>query len=200
MNVRSLKKPSATNWARIDQMTDEEIDTSDTPALDDAFFAAARVRLPRLSIYLFDLRDAQNFAAYILKHSLHDKKTELRQLQHLAFNTSLIISYSRPFKGSNNFTGKDKSSLEGCEREVLKKGEVELHSRIIGLRDRAFAHSDARSHPFEGLDYSKSVAFYRTIEILDKSETEQLKIIIGKWIRFLKEEKFKLKKIRTRLP
>lgn len=42
----NLKKPSQTNWARIDQMTDEEIDTSDIPPLDDAFFTSARLRMP----------------------------------------------------------------------------------------------------------------------------------------------------------
>ncbi len=46
MNVKNLKKPSETDWARIDQMTDEEIDTSDSPPLDDDFFARAEWRMP----------------------------------------------------------------------------------------------------------------------------------------------------------
>jgi len=41
-----LKKPSETDWARIDRMTDEEIDTSDSPPLDDDFFARAEWRMP----------------------------------------------------------------------------------------------------------------------------------------------------------
>lgn len=45
MHETSLKKPSQTDWARIDQMTDDEIDTSDIPPLDDAFFAAAQFRM-----------------------------------------------------------------------------------------------------------------------------------------------------------
>ena len=36
-----MKKPSETDWARIDQMTDEEIDTSDIPPLDEAFEAGS---------------------------------------------------------------------------------------------------------------------------------------------------------------
>lgn len=47
MSVKDLKKPSETNWERIDQMTDEEIDTSDIPPLDDAFFAKAKWRMPK---------------------------------------------------------------------------------------------------------------------------------------------------------
>jgi hypothetical protein len=197
MSVRDLKKPSQTNWARIDQMTDEEIDTSDIPPLDDAFFAAAQLRLPRLSIYLFDLREARKFADYILKRTLHSKKSELRQLELLAFNTSLIISYSRPFKRSYNSKDEGKSSLAGYEKKVLDEDEVKLHRRILGLRDRAYAHSDASSHLFEGFDYSKFVAFYRPIEILDKSATEQLKLIIGKWISYLETKKSKLKESQT---
>jgi len=42
-----LKKPSKTDWARIDKMTDDEIDTSDIPPLDDAFFASAQLHLPK---------------------------------------------------------------------------------------------------------------------------------------------------------
>jgi uncharacterized protein (DUF4415 family) len=47
MNAQDLKKPSETNWARINEMTDEEIDTSDIPPLDETFFANARLRMPR---------------------------------------------------------------------------------------------------------------------------------------------------------
>ncbi len=46
MNVKNLKKQSKTDWARIDQMTDEEIDTSDSPPLDEDFFARAEWRMP----------------------------------------------------------------------------------------------------------------------------------------------------------
>ena len=38
--------PSKTDWARIDQMSDEEIDTSDNLPLDDNFFANAEWRMP----------------------------------------------------------------------------------------------------------------------------------------------------------
>jgi uncharacterized protein (DUF4415 family) len=38
---------SKTNWAQVDALADEEIDTSDIPPLDESFFANAQVRLPR---------------------------------------------------------------------------------------------------------------------------------------------------------
>lgn len=46
MNAQDLKKPSETNWAKVSEMTDEEIDTSDIPPLDETFFAGARMRVP----------------------------------------------------------------------------------------------------------------------------------------------------------
>lgn len=50
MNASNLKKPSETDWTRIDQMSDEEIDTSDIPPLDETFFANAKLRLPEKKV------------------------------------------------------------------------------------------------------------------------------------------------------
>ena len=47
MSVKNLKTQSKTDWARIDRMTDEDIDTSDSPPLDDDFFARAEWRMPK---------------------------------------------------------------------------------------------------------------------------------------------------------
>ncbi len=46
MSASNLKKPSETDWTRIDEMKDDEIDTSDIPPLDETFFADAKLRMP----------------------------------------------------------------------------------------------------------------------------------------------------------
>ena len=46
MSENNLKNTSQTNWAKLETMTDEEIDTSDSPPLDDDFFARAEWRMP----------------------------------------------------------------------------------------------------------------------------------------------------------
>ncbi len=46
MKENDLKNSSQTDWERVKAMTDEEIDTSDIPPLDDDFFAYAELRLP----------------------------------------------------------------------------------------------------------------------------------------------------------
>lgn len=50
MNGSSMNKPSQTDWERIDKLTDEEIDTSDIPPLDDSFFAKAKLRMPQAQV------------------------------------------------------------------------------------------------------------------------------------------------------
>ena len=47
MSASNLKRPSESNWAKVDTMTDEEIDTSDIPSLDEAFFANAKLQMPK---------------------------------------------------------------------------------------------------------------------------------------------------------
>ncbi len=46
MSENNLKNTSKTNWAKLETMTDEEIDTSDIPPMDEKFFANARLRMP----------------------------------------------------------------------------------------------------------------------------------------------------------
>ncbi len=47
MSERDTSKHSQTDWQKLEPMTDEEIDYSDIPPLDDDFFARATLRLPQ---------------------------------------------------------------------------------------------------------------------------------------------------------
>jgi uncharacterized protein (DUF4415 family) len=49
MKESNLKNSSATDWKRIDNLTDETIDTSDIPPLDADFFSRADLHLPHKS-------------------------------------------------------------------------------------------------------------------------------------------------------
>ncbi len=46
MSANSMKHTSRTDWDRLNQMADEEIDYSDIPPLTDEFFARAKLILP----------------------------------------------------------------------------------------------------------------------------------------------------------
>lgn len=41
-----MNKASKTDWKRLAEMEDSDIDTSDIPELDDAFFQKAEVKVP----------------------------------------------------------------------------------------------------------------------------------------------------------
>lgn len=41
-----MKKTSKTDWNRLSEMTDKQIDTSDIAELDDAFFREAQLKVP----------------------------------------------------------------------------------------------------------------------------------------------------------
>ncbi len=47
MSDNATNKPTRTDWERLIQQQDEDIDTSDIPLLTDAFFARAKLLLPR---------------------------------------------------------------------------------------------------------------------------------------------------------
>jgi uncharacterized protein (DUF4415 family) len=47
MSVNGMKKPSETDWTRVEALTDETIDTSDIPPLTEAYFTRAELRLPK---------------------------------------------------------------------------------------------------------------------------------------------------------
>ena len=46
MSENDMNSTSRTNWERLDALSDEQIDTSDVPALTDEFFAKAEWRTP----------------------------------------------------------------------------------------------------------------------------------------------------------
>ena len=61
MSESDLQSSSETNWARVDQLTDDDINTSDVPPLDDSFFASADLRLPKGKVPVMMSVDADVF-------------------------------------------------------------------------------------------------------------------------------------------
>jgi len=62
MNADATNNTSRTDWARIDAMSDEDIDTSDIPPLPEEFFAKARLRMPKLPVQVSVQVDPETFA------------------------------------------------------------------------------------------------------------------------------------------
>lgn len=147
-------------------------------------------RLSRLNIFLFDFNQARRFSGYILRKKLHAVKNPhaKAKLVHAAFNTSLIVSYSRPFHKSNDTAGL-RVSLRDSVNRILDAPEQSLHSKIIKMRDQTFAHSDAESHEIKGFNYDGStVQIYKfAFEPLTRDETRLLSTMIKKWIEYVEK-------------
>jgi uncharacterized protein (DUF4415 family) len=56
MKGKIMNNTSRTDWARIDAMSDDEIDTSDIPPLTDEFFSKAKLRMPSSSLATVAIR------------------------------------------------------------------------------------------------------------------------------------------------
>jgi uncharacterized protein (DUF4415 family) len=78
MSENASKPTSATDWARVSALTDAEIDTSDIPPLDDAFFARAKLRLPP--------------QAELVEVTLHLDPQVLRWFQHQGSEYERVIN------------------------------------------------------------------------------------------------------------
>jgi hypothetical protein len=142
----------------------------------------------RKSLFLGDFKEARRFATFILDKTLHDKnQTDYVRLLHSAFNTSLIISYCRPFTFNRNRPGEDPSSLKMHVEGLLTNDEVDLHKVILERRNQVYAHTQASARLFEGMDYDKSLFFTKSVGPLSKQETRMLKRMIKKWIDYLRD-------------
>ncbi len=62
MNADTTNNTSQTDWARIDAMSDEDIDTSDIPPLSADFWAKAQLRTPKKVITASVQIDPETFA------------------------------------------------------------------------------------------------------------------------------------------
>ena len=152
-----------------------------------------QIRRSRLNIFLSDFMQAREFSGYILNRKLHEVRgpQAKAKLVHLAINTSLIISYSRPFHKSNEGAGLPRASLRQHVGGLLSVDERALHEKVIYKRDQALAHSDAAAHEFDGLNYNgRGMLFYKSaFDPLTKDETQMLRRMSRKWINYLKELK-----------
>lgn len=50
MKADAMNNTSKTDWARIDAMGDDDIDTSDISLLSEEFFAKAQLRMPQSAV------------------------------------------------------------------------------------------------------------------------------------------------------
>ncbi len=90
-----------------------------------------------------DLRQANFFAAYIIKKRWHFEPWERRwtvYMQQAAYTTAFATAYSRPFTESRGWQKFPERLLRAFNTE-----QKELHKRVLRLRNLMYAHSDVSS-------------------------------------------------------
>lgn len=107
-------------------------------------YAEADRQIERENINTWDWAHAERYCRFYLEHTLYDLlKTNHDEAR--AFTTAIIVAYSRPFSG-NRARGSQRDSISEEYLQALDKQSFALHERIVNLRNKAFAHSDASFH------------------------------------------------------
>lgn len=146
-------------------------------------------KLNRLYISQSDLLIAQRFAKYILNKGLTDKTDKESKLVLLAFNTSLIVSYIRPFS-SNKEEGEKYSSpsifLTDVDKVLDNQEERRLHEQIRVSRNQEYAHSDFSAYSLG----SNIVGLLNDpfFDLLTKDQVNMLATMIKKWLAHIDKE------------
>jgi hypothetical protein len=98
-----------------------------------------RALLKRLVISYFDLSEARQF---LLCLRARDLGTSDEKLYSKALRTALVVAYARPFSGNRGEDGSPDPLPERLLKQLTRQ-QLAVHSRVLELRDKEFAHSDA---------------------------------------------------------
>jgi len=98
----------------------------------------------RIALSAHDFEEAEQFVLTAKKHAIGSR-------EHEAALLAAITCYARPFSG-NELRGSTRadSNLTGVDLQaVLGAEDLELHERIVTLRKKVVAHSEAEHNPVE---------------------------------------------------
>jgi hypothetical protein len=116
--------------------------------LDDSLDPETKGRIRqfcRLLISYNDFKHAIDVAAYILDENLHERKRGESRMLLEALNCAMIVSYCRPFSGSDKKTAEKVPDLPGKFLRVLNTQEREVHETAMKDRNTLLAHSDSQA-------------------------------------------------------
>ncbi len=93
MSKRNLKQKSKTNWAKVDAMSDEDIDYSDIPEQDNDFFKNAVIVMPQTKA-IITLRIDRDVLEWLKKQG-HGYQTRINALLRAYMNSRKTNKASR---------------------------------------------------------------------------------------------------------
>ena len=96
----------------------------------------------RLWLSRIDLEEAREIASELLARKIPLPRTKPMQGLLLALNTTLVVSYARPFVSSRGISIAERA-LPGSLLRDFTSAEREFHDALVKLRNREVAHTDA---------------------------------------------------------
>jgi uncharacterized protein (DUF4415 family) len=96
MNAKNMQNPFETDWARIDAMTDEMIDTSDIPPLSDEFFKKTTLRVPQPSVAVTVHVEPEIFEWFKSQGDDYDRRMTAALRIYFEAHRDLIKQQARP--------------------------------------------------------------------------------------------------------
>lgn len=112
--------------------------------MNESLREQAKIAIERENINSWDLEHAARYCTLYLERELYDMaKTFVDESR--AVSTAIIVTYARPFSGNRDRDNK-RDPADQRYVDALDSPNRSIHDRIINLRDKAFAHSDATYH------------------------------------------------------
>lgn len=113
----------------------------------------SRVRFERLQLSEDDLAQAGKFGLYFLEHGLHTPQSA-SNIVGVAFSMAIVVAYSRPFHRSMDRNGEYDGPLPQTLLGCLTRTQSAVHERLLLIRNKEFAHSDAARHQIQVVGFA----------------------------------------------
>ncbi|QWZ64894.1 hypothetical protein [Aeromonas sp. FDAARGOS 1417] len=145
----------------------------------------------------WDFQQALSAVTFLMQECEYDKKCSHIDLRRLkCFETTLIVSFARPFKVGRGREELD-LSLIGFE---FSTEELELKNKMIRLRDKVVSHSDEEEMEyrtysiklFDDHDVRMPIARFREALYLEEDEIKKLEHLLHRLIYALSIYQFKI--------
>lgn len=110
--------------------------------MEDGLREKIEDQLRRLVIAERDLVLTHRYALYLLENDLLPASNPDEQLLRYAFQTSLVVTYSRQFQDSRGGSSTVPDTLFNRHLRVFDSDQKDLHEKVLELRNTIYAHSD----------------------------------------------------------
>lgn len=150
----------------------------------------------RIIYSVWDFQQALSALTFLMEECEYDKKYNVVDLRKFrCFETTLIVSFARPFKTGRGREELDLSSI-GYE---LTAEESDLKDKLIRLRDKVVSHSDEEEmeyrtfsiQPFDDHDVRLPIARFQEALYLEEAEIYKIQTLLKRLNRALAEFQFK---------